>query len=213
MTPLRITVSLCLAFVAVVVGMLVYSVTRTPTLTDQQLRESGVFILPTPREIPAFELTRHDGTPFTGEDLEGKWSFVFFGFTNCPDVCPTSMSVLAQAERLIAEQDEPAVADFQGVLVSVDPERDDPATLARYVSAFSADFIGARGDRAATAALATGVNVAFAQVPDGQGGYTVDHTANFVIVNPRGHYHGFIKLPHQADTIAATFRTLRERWR
>lgn len=213
MTPLRITVGLCLVFVAVVVGMFVYSVTRAPVLTDEQLRERGVFILPTPREIAPFELTRQDGEPFTLADLTGPWSFLFFGFTNCPDICPTSMSVLAQAERRLREQDPAAAADFQGVLVSVDPERDDVQTLASYVGAFSADFLGARGERAATAALATNLNVAFAQVPANGGGYQVDHTANIVIVNPRGHYHGFIKMPHQADTIVATFETLRERWR
>ncbi len=213
MTPLRATIALCLVFVAVVVGMFVYSMTRTPALSDEQLRERGVFILPTPREIAPFQLTRHDGEPFTVADLEGQWSFLFFGFTNCPDVCPTAMSVLAQADRQLAEQDPAARAEFQGVLVSVDPERDDQAALADYVAAFSPDFVGVRGDRAATAALATNLNVAFAQVPADDGGYLVDHTANFVIVNPRGHYHGFVKMPHQADSIVATLRTLRERWR
>lgn len=213
MTPVRITVILCLAFVTIVVGMLVYSVTRTPVLSDEQLREQGVFILPTPRELGDFELTSHRGEPFTADDLRGRWSFMFFGFTNCPDICPIAMSVLAQARRQLAEESPDRVGEFQGVLVTVDPERDDRETLASYVESFSPTFLGARGDRAATAELATAVNVAFAKVPGNDGGYQVDHTGNIVIVNPRGHYHGFVKLPHQADTIVATFRTLQERWR
>lgn len=213
MTPLRLTIALCLAFVAVVVGMFVYSVVRTPALTDDQLRERGVFVFPTPRKIEPFELTTHTGEPFTLKDLEGHWSFIFFGFTNCPDICPTSMSVLAQARLTLADESPELVDEFQGMLVSVDPERDDQATLARYVEAFSPTFIGARGDRAATAELTTQLNVAFAKVPADDGGYTVDHTGNIVIVNPRGHYHGFAKLPHQADTIVETFRTLQQRWR
>ncbi|MEQ8858222.1 MAG: SCO family protein [Pseudomonadales bacterium] len=213
MTPLRTTIALCLAFVAIVVGMFVYSVVRTPVLSDEQLRERGVFILPTPREIAPFELTAHTGEPFTLGDVQSKWSFIFFGFTNCPDICPTAMSVLAQARRQLEERDPQAAGEFQGILVSVDPERDDQQTLARYVGAFSPTFIGVRGDRAATAELTTQLNVAFAKVPADDGTYQVDHTANIVIVNPRGHYHGFAKMPHQADTIVATFETLRARWR
>lgn len=212
MTPLRVTIGLCLAFVAVVIAMFVYSVTREPVLSDDQLRERGVFILPTPREIAPFELTTTSGDPFTVDDLRGHWSFLYFGFTNCPDVCPTSMAALGQAAQRLATESPEAAADFQGVMITVDPERDDTQTLAQYLSAFSPSFIGVRGDRAATAGLATSLNVAFARVPSDDGGYQVDHTGNFVIIDPRGEYFGFAKLPHQADNIVATFRTLRERW-
>jgi protein SCO1/2 len=211
-TPVRVTVALCLAFVAVVLGMLLYSVLRTPVLSDEQLREVGVFILPRPREIADIHLTTADGEPFTVDDLQGQWSFVFFGFTNCPDICPTSMSVLAQAERRLMEEDPEAAADFQGMLVTVDPERDDLETLERYVRAFSPRFIGVGGERDDIAAFATQVNVAFARMPGNGDDYQVDHTANIVIVNPRGHYHGFAKMPHQADTIVAAFRSLAARF-
>ena len=210
MTGLQKTVALCLGFVAVVVGLFVYSVTRTPVLSAEQLREQGVFILPRPREITAFELATHTGEPFTLEDLNGQWTFAFFGFTNCPDVCPTTMAVMGQARRTLQGGDT-----FQGVLVSVDPERDDAATLGAYTTAFSPDFIGVRGSREAVAAFSEQVNVAFAKVPmlDENGepapdAYQVDHTGNIVIINPRGHYHGFIKYPQQADTIVAAFRSL-----
>jgi len=209
-TGLQKTVALCLGFVAVVVGLFVYSVTRTPVLSAEQLREQGVFILPRPREIAAIELGTHAGEPFTLEDLQGHWTFAFFGFTNCPDVCPTTMAVLGQARRMLGEDEA-----FQGVLVTVDPERDDAETLAAYVTAFSPDFIGVRGSREAIAGFAEQVNVAFAKVPvlDENGepradAYQVDHSANIVIINPRGHYHGFIKYPQQADTIVAAFRSL-----
>lgn len=210
MNPLRLTVALSLAFVAVVLGMFYYSVTRTTTLSDEQLRNRGVFVLPTPREIAPFELTTHTGQPFTVAQLQGRWSFVFFGFTNCPDICPTSMSVLAQAERQLHEEAVDGAERFQGILVTVDPERDDADTLAGYVQAFSTDFVGVRGDRAATAEFATQLNVAFMMVP-GEPDYQVDHTANIVIINPHGHYHGFARMPHQADTIVEAFRALASR--
>jgi protein SCO1 len=213
MTPLRRTVALCLVFAAVVLGMFVYSVTRTPVLSDEELQERGVYVFEEPREIESVELTTHTGKPFTLDDLRGKWSFMFFGFTNCPDVCPTSLAVLAEARRQIEAEEPDAARDFQGILVTVDPERDDQQTLARYVQAFSPTFIGVRGDRIATAQLTTQVNVVFAKVPADDGGYQVDHSANMVIVNPRGHYQGFARMPHQADSIVAAFLSLRERWR
>ena len=211
MTPLRTTIALCLAFVAVVLGMFVYTRLQEPVLSDAQLRDRGVLVLPTPREIAPFSLTDHRGRPFGVDDLTGHWSFLFFGFTNCPDICPTSMAVLAQAERRLQEEHPQLANEFQGILVSVDPERDDQQTLANYVEAFSPDFLGVRGELAATAAFTTQVNVAFAKVPAGDGGYQVDHSANIVIINPRGHYHGFVKMPHDADTIVETFRSLHAR--
>ena len=211
MTGLRLTVALSLAFVAIVLGMFFYSVTRPKVLSDEQLRDIGVFVLPAPREIAPFELTAHTGRPFTLDDLQGHWSFIFFGFTNCPDICPTSMAVMAQAERQLEAEAPETARQFQGVLVTVDPERDDQETLATYVQAFSSDFLGVRGDLPATAAFATQVNAAFAMVPAQDGGYQVDHTANIVIVNPRGHYHGFVRTPHRVDTIVEAFRSLSQR--
>lgn len=208
MSPIARTVALCLLFVAIVLGMLYHSVTRVPALDEDQLRELGVFVLPRPRELAPFQLTTHTGEAFTTASLTGKWSFIFFGFTNCPDICPTSMAALGVAERELEARGMVEDAPFQGILVSVDPERDDAVTLGRYVTAFSSRFIGVRGDREATAALTTQLNVAFAQVPDGQGGYQVDHTANIVIINPRGHYHGFIRMPHDAQTIVTAYRSL-----
>ncbi len=214
MTSLQKTIGLCLGFIAIVVGMFVFSVVRTPILSDSELSERGVFILPRPRELSPFQLTSHTGAEFTLDDLRGHWTFVFFGFTHCPDVCPTSMAMLGQASRTIAAGDAQE-ASFQGLLVSVDPERDDPATLARYVGAFGSDLQGVRGELGALAAFAQEVNAHFAKVPvfDAAGKpvvgeFQVDHTANMVIINPHGHYHGFIKYPQQADTIVAAFESL-----
>lgn len=209
MTGLQKTVALCLAFIAVVVGLFVYSVVRTPILSEEALREQGVFILPRPREISPIELESHTGEAFTLADLQGKWTFAFFGFTNCPDICPTTMAVMGQARRSLGDD------AFQGLLVSVDPERDTAEVLGNYATAFAPDFIGVRGEIPELGAFAQQVNVAFAKVPlvgaDGEvdpEGYLVDHSANIVIINPRGHYHGFIKYPQQADTIKAAFQSL-----
>lgn len=209
MKSVSTTVLLCLALVAVVLGVFVYSVVRTPILTETQLRDRGVIILPSPRQIADFELTDTRGEAFTVEDLRGGWSFLFFGFTSCPDICPTSMSVLAQAERQLQQTSPDSADEFNGVLVTVDPERDDVETLAAYVGAFSERFVGVVGTVEATVEFARQLNVGFARVPSADGDYAVEHGGQIVIVNPNGHYHGFIKMPHRVETITQTFQSLR----
>jgi protein SCO1/2 len=209
----RTTVLLSLAFVAIVVAMLVTSVLREPVLSEEQLRESGTILLPKPRELAPFELTDHHGQPFTRERLEGHWTLLYFGFTSCPDICPVTLSVLAQAEQALRTLGGGELAEgYHVVLVTVDPEKDDAATLGKYVEAFSPRFVGVTGTREEIAELATQLNVAFMKVPTPDGGYTVDHTGNIVIVNPRGHYHAFVRVPHERDKIVATYRSLVAGW-
>lgn len=202
------TVALCLLFIAIVLGMFYYSVTRTPVLTPEQLAEQGVVVWPQPRELRPFELQLADGGTIGNTDLIGQWSVLFFGFTNCPDICPVTLSELAQARRLLSQNAPELVPSVQGYMVTVDPERDTPAVLARYVDAFGAEFEGIHGAHGDVAAFAQDVNVAFAKMPSETGPYTIDHTGNLVILNPEGHYHGFIKLPHRADTIANALQAL-----
>lgn len=207
MTGVGKTVGLCLLFIAVVVGMFVYSTTRTVTLSVEELVSKGVLTLERPRDIVPFSLATADGNSFTNENLLGKWTFIFFGFTNCPDICPVSMSVMGQAEQRLRADNANLAAQFQGVLVSVDPERDTPEVLGPYVKAFSKNFVGVYGDREPVAAFAQQLNATFAKVPDGDGGYQIDHTGTIAVINPKGHYHGFIKMPHKAETVAMTFRS------
>ena len=190
--------------------MFVFSTLQTPQLSEEEMRNRGVFLLPVPRDIAPFELSSKNGETFENNNLKGVWSFVYFGFTHCPDICPTTMSVLGQVERQLQQQQHEDADRFRGVLVTVDPERDTLEKLNQYVTAFSPRFVGARGSREMTAQFAQQVNVAFAKVPsqDSADGYTMDHTGNIVIINPKGHYHGFIKLPHEAETIRLTFQTL-----
>ena len=216
MRSIPATVLLCLAVVAVVLGMFFYSVVRTPLLSEAELRDRGVIILPSPREIGSFALMDTRGEAFTVERLSGGWSFIFFGFTNCPDICPTTMSVLAQAERQLQQSSPDAVLEFNAVLVTVDPERDDLATLGDYVGAFSPRFVGVAAGLEETVEFARQLNVGFAKAPvsndgptQGELDYGVDHSSQIVIVNPSGHYHGFIKMPHRADTVAQAFQSLR----
>ncbi len=115
------------------------------------------------------------------------------------------MSVLGQAVRGIHQANPEVAPQFQGVLVSVDPERDTPELVEQYAQAFYPEFVGAAGSRESVAEFARQLNATFAKVPDTDGGYEIDHTGNIVVINPKGHYHGFIKQPHKAATVESAF--------
>ena len=211
MTPgVRNTVIGCIVFMAVVLGLFVNNMVRPPAVSLDQLRdEFGTLVLPQPREVSAFELVAHDGGAFTGQDLVGQWTFAYFGFTHCPDICPVTLAVLAQARRTLLEADrEP----FDVALFTVDPERDTPEVLDEFVAYFDPAFRGVTGSREEMARLAQQVSVAFAKVPAEHepDGYVVDHTGNIVIFNPRGHYHGYIRMPHTPERVLAAFRGLKD---
>ena len=130
------------------------------------------------------------------------------------------MAELGRAERALHNAGDMAEQPLQGVLVSVDPDYDTPEALGRYAQAFSPRVLGIWGEREDLVVLTQQVNVAFAKVPmplsqsarADASGYTVDHTGNLVIINPRGHYHGFIKMPHESETIRLTYQTLAARF-
>jgi protein SCO1/2 len=208
----RTTVLLCVAFVAVVLGSLAYRVTREPLLDEAALREQGTYLLPNPRSLAPFSLVDQRGNAFTNASLLGHWSLLFFGYTSCPDVCPVTLSALAQAEtKLSHEGPKKLFDDLQVYFVSVDPDRDDAATIERYVGAFSPRFVGVSGTQEALAAFAQQLNVAFMKVPDNKGGYAVDHTGNIVVIDPKGRYVGFMKLPHRADRIVMAYKSIAEK--
>lgn len=208
----RNTVIGCVLFMALVLGLFVNNILRSPGLSDDQLREEyGTVILPKPREPSSFRLTRDDGSPFTEADLQGSWTLAYFGFTHCPDICPVTLAVLSEARRQLAESD--GHPPFDVALFTVDPERDTPEVLAEFVNYFHPDFVGVTGEHRELAALAREVSVAFAKVPSDSDpdGYVVDHTGNIVIFNPRGHYHGYIRLPHTPERVLTAYRTLVDR--
>ena len=209
MSPgIRNTVLGCVGFMVVMLALFMNNAMRERQPSDDELRERGIVVLPKPRALTDFQLLGSNGAPFTPQNLQGQWTFAYFGFTNCPDICPITLSVMGQARQLLQERG--AEAAFEGVLVSVDPERDTPAALAEYVEYFSPSFMGVTGTRDAIAALAGQVSVAFAAVPSPSSpdGYVVDHTGNIVMINPRGHYHGYIRSPHSAEQVADAFEAM-----
>jgi protein SCO1/2 len=155
-----------------------------------------------------FALTGHDGKPRTLADFRGKAVVVFFGFTQCPDVCPTTLATVSQALRQL--QDLPADLRPRVLLVSVDPERDTPEILAPYVRFFDPQFLGATGSLEATAAAAAAFSVPYAKVSLPEGGYTLDHGSGLFVVGPSGMLVAYFSAPHEAATIARDYRAIVE---
>ncbi len=130
---------------------------------------------------------------------------MFFGFTHCPDICPTTM---AAAAKMYAELDAGEKEQVQIVLVSLDPERDTTEKLAQYVPYFNSDFVGATGNQYVLLKLATELNVAFSKVELENGDYTIDHSGNMILINPYGHYHGFFRPPFVERDMRIALRSI-----
>jgi protein SCO1/2 len=159
-------------------------------------------VLPAPRIVPAFSLTDQDGAAFDNARLAGQPTIMFFGFTHCPDVCPTTMALMTQLVR------EPALSGLRPVFVTVDPARDDIRSLKQYVNAFGGAFAGLRGEEEQLAPLLNGLGVAHAILPLPGGSYTVDHSAALYYLNDRGQWSAAFTPPFQFADLRQDLATL-----
>ena len=156
--------------------------------------------LPQPRPIGAVSLVDQSGASFTEARLRGAPSLLYFGFTNCPDVCPTTLAQLAQVER------SAGVPSLRVIFVTVDPARDTPAVLAPYVRAFDSHFIGLTGSQRAIGALTRRLGVATERVSLPGGAYTIDHTAGAFLLDASSRVVAVFTAPFDAARLAADLR-------
>jgi len=201
---IRNTVVLLLLLMIVFVSGFFNKMLQPRVMSDIELRANGAVIFDNPRIIEDFSLTDQNGEPFTLESLKGQWSILFFGFTHCPDICPTTMAKLSQVYKNL---DTDIAEQTQVVLVSVDPARDSPQKLADYVPFFNEEFVGVTGDFLQIMQLTQNLNVAFRKVML-ENDYTIDHSANLAIINPKGHYHGFIKPPFELARLTTVWQSI-----
>ncbi len=199
--PLRIVI---LAIVAFAGGLLVARALMPARVELPQTERATV--LPAPMTLPALALVGQDGQSLGADFFKGHWTMVFFGFTSCPDICPTTLATLSRATRQLAElpdQERPRV-----LLVTVDPERDDPSHLAAYLRFYDPAFLGATGTPDAIAAAAAAFRVPYAKVSLPDGGYTMDHGSGIFVVGPSGGVVAYSSAPHDATIIAHDYRKL-----
>lgn len=191
------------AIVAFVLGLVLASKLLAPRAIPVPVAEKAT-ILPQPRALAAFDLVDQEGRALTMEQLREGWTIVFFGFTQCPDVCPTTLSLLAQTKKQLV--DLPPAQQPRVLLISVDPERDTPAVLKPYVTFFHPSFQGATGTPAGVKQAAAAFGVPYQKMPLPGGGYTMDHGAGLFIVAPGGGLAAYSSAPHAADVLARDFR-------
>ena len=201
-----LTVGVLVLFIIAVLAGFLNKMNQPRVITDSELRANGAIKLERPRILDEFELIADSGNPFKTTQLAGRWTLVFFGFTHCPDVCPTTLSTLNNFYQTL---DEDTRANTDILLVSVDPQRDKPQQLQEYVRYFNPDFYGVTGEFISLKRFANQLNVPFNKVPLEDGDYTVDHGSQVVLINPRGHYHGFFKAPLDPAKMKLTYRSMR----
>lgn len=156
-------------------------------------------LLPEPRAIGPFSLLDEQGAVFDNAALRGRWTLMFFGFTNCPDVCPLTLQQLTAARSALREQGRTPLPDI--LLVSVDPERDTQATLAAYVAHFGDGVRGARGDLPALQQLTGDIGIFFQREPGDADRYQVSHSAAVLLVNPAGELRAVLAAPQQVPAL------------
>ncbi len=165
--------------------------------------ETEATLLQSPRPLGTVVLLDRDGREFPTDRLQGRWNLLFFGFTQCPDVCPTTLAMMSQVAGVLKEL--PETLRPRMVFVSIDPERDTPEIMRAYVDHFDVNMLGLTGDLDQVTALAGQLGVAFQKVPNEQGGYTVDHSAALFLLNPRVEFNAVFSAPHSVAGIAGDY--------
>ncbi|MBE8215390.1 MAG: SCO family protein [Endozoicomonadaceae bacterium] len=208
---------LCLvAFVFLGIGLAINKFTNTRsanllTIDKSAMQQQGLVLFDMPRrfKIPVMQTTK--AAYLTSEQLKNKWTFLYFGFTQCPDVCPATLSKLKELNRAIHVFDPVLAKRTQYLIVSVDPGRDTIDFLTDYLSIFDTSFIGVLGNAGDTSHFSKQFNVMYSKVKDGTENtedYQIDHSAQIIIINPNGDYQGYIRPGFEVEKLLPSLKTM-----
>lgn len=184
-----------------------------PESLSSQLSAQDAFKFAQPLPVSDVPFINEEGQTVGKKDTLGKWSFLFFGYTFCPDICPTTLSVMQQMWVQLSPE---LKAKNQIVFVSVDVERDTPEQLKTYMDYFETDFTALSGNLTSLHSFAAQLNAVYARVDrlndegdiDPELGYLMDHSANIAILDPEGNYYGFIKPPFTPKKMLSIVKTI-----
>ncbi|KTD65553.1 SCO family protein [Legionella spiritensis] len=205
---INLTIVILVAFAALMTGLFVFQhLHKSKKINPGQFNGT---LLQSPREVNAFALTGIDKTVFNNQSLHGKWTLIFFGFTNCGYLCPTTMAELGKMYRILEKNRVKSMPDV--VMISIDPERDSLEKLAGYVRAFDPHFQGARGNSEEVKKMAREMGIAYAKIAlpnatDSQN-YDIQHSGAVMLFNPDGELNAFFTTPHHADLMAKDYQLL-----
>jgi protein SCO1/2 len=201
MTRTQKTVFILVAIVALIMGLTVNRVLSDRNAGNQTaLIDAGIILLPQSRNLPDLKMIDQDGKPVALNELKGKWTMLFFGYTFCPDICPTT---LAQLRQIKSELPKTAVDELRIVLVSVDPNRDTSQQLKQYLGYFDKAFVGLSAPVQDIQKLANAVSIPFIPADTSKPNYTVDHSGNLALLGPDGTQRGFIRAPFNNQKLLA----------
>lgn len=184
---------------------------NSPDLFSNSL-DAKTQVLSQARLLPEFALTDQHNQAITLMSFNRKWTFLFFGYTYCPDVCPQALTVLHQVYNNLETAND--LDNTQVMFISIDPPRDTVAQLANYVSHFNKAFLGVTGDATQLATLAHSLGVAYMRVPSSSKGdnYLIDYSASILLVDPLGRLRASFLPPHVSNIMASDFRKIREHY-
>jgi len=211
---LHITLIIIIAMISAATGSWLYSTIQNSGTAELIAVPPGLESIALNRAFPIteFHLIDHERQIFSDKNFQGKWSFVFFGFLNCPDICPTTLTTMQQAWKLIEQQTADNKLDYpkQLIFVSVDPNRDLPEKLKSYVEYYHSDFIGITGPLIEITKLTKQLGVLYAYDNHGKsdGSYSVDHSAQIYLIDPNSNLRAIFSAPHSASEISDNFLTI-----
>lgn len=169
------------------------------------LLEAGIVLLPQPREIPKAAMVDLNGQPFDLANPDPRWTLVFFGYTFCPDICPTT---LAELKQIVGQLPAETARQLRVLMVTVDPARDSPARLQEYLAYFDPAFLGVTGEMSEIQSLSNALGIPFVPGDTRREHYTVDHSGNLAVVGPDGRLHGFVRAPLKVPALVEHLPTL-----
>ena len=172
-----------------------------------QDNNSTMAVFPKPKEITAFTLEDHHGMEFTKEGLQGHWSFLFFGYTRCPDICPTTLALLDRVDGILRKETPSAIPKM--IFISVDPKRDTHNALADYVTYFNPNFLGVSGNLPQLRHLTRQLGLVFGLEDGGNmENYEVYHSARIILIDPQARFSALLSPPHIAKTIVENYKEM-----
>jgi protein SCO1 len=208
---IKISLLLIILFMTSVLSLFVNKLTTPRYLSAPELLVNGLYVFPEPKLFSEFTLLTSENRSITQDDLMGKWTLVYFGFTRCPNECPVAMSLIKNLYSTL-ENKNFNLSDKQTLLITIDPENDSPKMVDDYAKAFNAGFIGARGERPMLLSLATQLNVMVVEPPKNHSRHPMDHlenhSNNILLIDPQGKYFGFFRAPFDEEKFLLTYQSV-----
>ena len=196
-------------FILTVLTLFINKLTTPRVLSTNELLINGLYLFESPKQISDFTFLSANENQFTKSDLIGKWTLMYFGFTRCPDECPTTMYQMSKLIKILREKAHP-LEDKQWVLVSIDPERDTPEDIDKYAKGFDKDFIGVSNTRPMLLNLATqlSVNNVMPSNDSMDHSHLDNHVNNIILLNPKGEFAGVFRPPFDLSRLSLTYQSV-----